>query len=128
MHIPSATEIPTTTGRSSGGGGGILVISAIVAALGSLLFGFDTAVISGTTDALRQVFKEHSLGTSTALGGSYLWHEWLFLARSYPGFIPRHAFLTLVKGMAVLAAHVADVLPKRWVRCMSMQPAFWDHR
>src|ERR1022692_2391746 len=53
MHIPLATETPTTTGR---GGGGILVISAIVAALGSLLFGFDTAVISGTTEALRQVF------------------------------------------------------------------------
>jgi sugar porter (SP) family MFS transporter len=55
MHIPLATETPTTTGRG-GGGGGILVISAIVAALGSLLFGFDTAVISGTTEALRQVF------------------------------------------------------------------------
>jgi len=37
-------------------GGGILLLSAIIAALGSLLFGFDTAVISGTTEALRQVF------------------------------------------------------------------------
>ena len=54
MHTPLAIESPTTTGRS--GGGGILLISAIVAALGSLLFGFDTAVISGTTEALRQVF------------------------------------------------------------------------
>jgi MFS transporter, SP family, xylose:H+ symportor len=31
--------------------------STIVAALGGLLFGFDTAVISGTEDALRQVFS-----------------------------------------------------------------------
>src|ERR1035437_10839944 len=54
MHIPLATETPTTTGRSSGGG--ILVISAIVAALGSFLFGFDTAVISRTAGALQQVF------------------------------------------------------------------------
>jgi sugar porter (SP) family MFS transporter len=38
-------------------GRGLLVISAIVAALGSLVFGFDTAVISGTTDALRRVFS-----------------------------------------------------------------------
>ena len=30
-----------------------LLRSALVAALGSFLFGFDTAVISGTTDALR---------------------------------------------------------------------------
>jgi sugar porter (SP) family MFS transporter len=34
-------------------GGGTLLISAIVAALGSFLFGFDTAVISGTTEALE---------------------------------------------------------------------------
>ena len=74
MHIPSATEAPATTARSSGGGGGILVISAIVAALGSLLFGFDTAVISGTTDALRQVFglNDNLLGftVSSALIGT----------------------------------------------------------
>src|ERR1039457_1642405 len=54
MHTALAIETPTTTGR--GGGGGILLISAIVAALGSLLFGFDTAVISGTTEALQQVY------------------------------------------------------------------------
>ena len=75
MHIPPATESPITTGRSGGGGGGgILVISAIVAALGSLLFGFDTAVISGTTEALRQVFglSDNLLGftVSSALIGT----------------------------------------------------------
>jgi len=34
-----------------------LIKSTIVAALGGLLFGFDTAVISGTTSALTQVFS-----------------------------------------------------------------------
>ncbi len=38
--------------------------SALVAALGAFLFGFDTAVISGTTEALRQVFQL----TSSQLG------------------------------------------------------------
>ena len=33
-----------------------VVRSTIIAALGGLLFGFDTAVISGTTDALRAKF------------------------------------------------------------------------
>ena len=50
------------------------MISAIVAALGSLLFGFDTAVISGTTEALRQVFglSDNLLGftVSSALLGT----------------------------------------------------------
>jgi sugar porter (SP) family MFS transporter len=72
MHTTFAINTPTTNG--GGGGGGILVISAIVAALGSLLFGFDTAVISGTTEALRQVFtlNDNLLGftVSSALLGT----------------------------------------------------------
>jgi SP family xylose:H+ symportor-like MFS transporter len=51
-----------------------LVISVTVAALGSFLFGFDTAVISGTTEALRQVFglSDNLLGftVSSALIGT----------------------------------------------------------
>src|SRR5262249_45912280 len=37
-----------------------LIGSALVAALGGLLFGFDTAVISGTTDALTTAFRLNS--------------------------------------------------------------------
>jgi hypothetical protein len=35
----------------------LVVRSAIVASLGGLIFGFDTAVISGTTDALKEIFR-----------------------------------------------------------------------
>ena len=34
-----------------------LLICSLIAALGGLLFGFDTAVISGTTDALKAKFQ-----------------------------------------------------------------------
>jgi len=52
-HFPAPTSGPVVGSRP---GGGLLLLSAVVAALGSLLFGFDTAVISGTTEALRQTF------------------------------------------------------------------------
>jgi sugar porter (SP) family MFS transporter len=71
MHTdfpPSSQIAPTNRGR------GLLWLSAIVAALGSLLFGFDTAVISGTTEALRQTFalSDNLLGltVSSALIGT----------------------------------------------------------
>jgi SP family xylose:H+ symportor-like MFS transporter len=73
MHPTLTAEPPRLTSRS-GGGGAILLLSAIVAALGSLLFGFDTAVISGTTEALRQVYSlsDNLLGftVSSALIGT----------------------------------------------------------
>jgi sugar porter (SP) family MFS transporter len=53
-----------------------LLWSALVAALGSFLFGFDTAVISGTTDALRLRFALDSsqlgLTVASALVGTIL--------------------------------------------------------
>lgn len=54
----------------------VLVRAAIVAALGGLLFGFDTAVISGTTASLRELFllSEWQLGfaVSSALIGTII--------------------------------------------------------
>lgn len=49
MHTPFVDD--SSTGLPQGSGGKLL-ISAIVAALGSFLFGFDTVVVNGVTDAL----------------------------------------------------------------------------
>lgn len=46
----------TQSGAARPAGGHLLVLSAIVAALGSFLFGFDTVVVSGTNDILQAVF------------------------------------------------------------------------
>jgi len=55
--------------RTAGGTSTMLIISAVVAALGSLLFGFDTAVISGTTESLRAVFglNDNLLGFTVSI-------------------------------------------------------------
>ena len=55
-------------GSRSGGSSGMLWMSAIVAALGSFLFGFDTAVISGTTETLKSIYQlsDNLLGFTVA--------------------------------------------------------------
>ncbi len=56
MHAPVATDTEATT-ASAGGGGKTLLLSAVVAALGSFLFGFDTVVVSGTNDLVKSAFN-----------------------------------------------------------------------
>jgi SP family xylose:H+ symportor-like MFS transporter len=55
---------------------GTLIASTLIAALGGLLFGFDTAVISGTTEALRSVYRLSGFGlgftVASALIGTIL--------------------------------------------------------
>lgn len=55
---------------------GTLIASTLIAALGGLLFGFDTAVISGTTEALRSVYDLSGFGlgftVASALIGTIL--------------------------------------------------------
>jgi sugar porter (SP) family MFS transporter len=68
-----------------------LLSSTLVAALGSFLFGFDTAVISGTTEALRQVFQ---------LGSSQL------------GFTVASALVGTILG-SLLAGKLAEVLGRK---------------
>lgn len=67
---------PTTSAPQGSGLNGLVIRSAIVAALGGLLFGFDTAVISGTTEALTRVFDLSGFGlgftVATALIGTVI--------------------------------------------------------
>ena len=70
MHRPSTDEDRSDRFHS----GTLLMTSSIIAALGSFLFGFDTAVISGTTESLRDVYSlsDNLLGftVSSALIGT----------------------------------------------------------
>src|ERR1700741_5407592 len=77
-----------------------LLKSTVVAALGGLLFGFDTAVIAGTTSALTQVYNltPRSLGwtVATALVGTII--GWLLAGIPADQYGRRDS----LRGMAVL--------------------------
>jgi sugar porter (SP) family MFS transporter len=55
---------------------GVLITSSVIAALGGLLFGFDTVVISGAEQTIQQLWQlsdtQHGLAVSAALWGTVL--------------------------------------------------------
>jgi SP family arabinose:H+ symporter-like MFS transporter len=79
---------------------GTLVKSTIVAALGGLLFGFDTAVISGTTAGLQSFFKltEWSVGFTVAI--AVIGTVFGAFFASVPG--DKHGRRDSLRGMALL--------------------------
>ena len=95
----SSAGAPLTGGKGNGSSSFVLIGGAIVAALGGLLFGFDTAVISGTNEALRNVFglREPWLG----LSGDF----WL-------GFTVASALIGTIIG-SIAIGRPADVLGRR---------------
>jgi len=66
------TTLAETPGISQPPFSPYLLWSSLVAALGGLLFGFDTAVISGTTDALTKVYSLSSGGLGFTVASALL--------------------------------------------------------
>jgi sugar porter (SP) family MFS transporter len=80
----------------------VLLRSALVAALGGLLFGFDTAVISGAEGTLKALFSETYLSLSNILGTETFWH----------GFTVASALIGTIAG-ALLFGKPADLFGRK---------------
>ena len=74
---------------------------AVVAALGGLLFGFDTAVISGAEQELQELFKPYKGVSESAQA---IWH----------GFLVSSALIGTILG-AILVGKPTDALGRRYV-------------
>lgn len=78
-----------------------LITSAVIAALGGLLFGFDTAVISGAEQRLQDIFRP---AADLSQSGQAFWH----------GFLVASALIGTVIG-ALAVGRPADALGRRTV-------------
>lgn len=81
---------------------GALLRSALIAALGGLLFGFDTAVISGAEGTLNQIFQPTYEALAMKVGTPGFWH----------GFTVASALIGTIIG-AILFGRPADALGRR---------------
>lgn len=81
-----------------------LLLASVVAALGGLLFGFDTAVISGAEGMLRDLYDPQYAVLSDSFGNNAFWH----------GFLVASALIGTIIG-AVLFAKPADRYGRRTV-------------
>ena len=76
--------------------------------------------------SLRLLFPRHGLGTTTSMGASYLAEEVRHMARHHPLSLPYYFLYNLAKVGGSLAAHIADRLPRRIVRAMSLHRYHWE--
>src|SRR5579885_2615738 len=89
-----------------------LIKSTVVGALGGLLFGFDTAVISGTTHALTQTYHlspgQLGLTVSVALWGTVV-------GALFSGVPGQRCGGRAIGGSSVLGpVYIAEIAPAEW--------------
>ena len=77
-----------------------LIKSTVVASLGGLLFGFDTVVISGTTEALRQAYNLEPLGKGITVASALCGTVFGAMLAGIPG--NRYGRRDSLRGMAIL--------------------------
>jgi len=76
--------------------------------------------------AFRQIFPDHTFGSSSSVGVSYIRREYAYMLRHAPLWLPYYCLYNTAKALATLAAHHTRRLPRRLVRLMSLNRAFWS--
>jgi rhamnosyltransferase len=75
--------------------------------------------------SLTLIFPRHGLGTTSAMGAGYLAEEIGYMVRHHPLWLPYYALYTGMKVGGSLAAHVAERLPRRVLRALSLHRYHW---
>lgn len=76
--------------------------------------------------SLTVIFPRHGVGTSASMGLRYLAREFVYIARRHPLSLPYYALYTVAKVGGTLTGHLADRLPRAWLRRLSLHAYHWE--
>ncbi len=76
--------------------------------------------------SLDEIFPSHTMGTSAAMGFSYLRKEFRHIASRHPKWLPYYFLYTLSKTMGTVAGHWAPWIPRPVLRRISLHGYHWD--
>jgi sugar porter (SP) family MFS transporter len=93
---------------------GYIIGSTLVAALGGLLFGFDTAVISGTTDALTKVFALSDFGLGLTVASALIGTILGAIAAGRPADVLGRRMVLILIAVLYFVSAVGSAFPWDW--------------
>lgn len=76
--------------------------------------------------SLKVIFPEHGLARTAAMGARYLADEARYMVRDHPLSLPRYVLYNLAKIGGTLAGLVAERLPRRAARALSLHRYHWE--
>lgn len=104
----------------------VYVPSSVVVHSHNYSFGSAVGRYFDSVFSLRQIFPRHSLALSVRMGLGYLRREALEIAVHHPEVLPRYFGYVLAKTVGTVLGHVADRLPTRLARRVSMHKGWWE--
>ena len=76
--------------------------------------------------SLKVIFPEHGLARTAAMAASYVPDEARYMVRDHPRLLPRYVLYNLAKVGGTLAGLVAERLPRRAARALSLHRYHWE--
>ena len=76
--------------------------------------------------SLTVIFRDHDMGSSVAMGSSYLGREVRHMVQHHPLWLPYYSLYVVAKASGTIAGHFAERLPRPLLRKLSLHSYHWD--
>jgi rhamnosyltransferase len=76
--------------------------------------------------SLTVIFPHHDMRESGGMGLRYLGHEFKFMLKNHPAWLPYYFLYTVMKASGTVAGHFAEKLPRGLTRKLSLHRYHWE--